>query len=79
MIRDALGSLDKVTRVVKVLGMVNVAPGFNQTPDVMNGFSELFFDVFGPEAGPHARSAIGVAELPADFPVEIEVILEVGD
>ena len=79
VIRDALGSLDKVTRVVKVLGMVNVAPGFNNTPQVMNGFSELFYDVFGPEVGPHARSAVGVAELPIDFPVEVEVILEVRD
>ena len=79
VIRDALGSLDRVTRVVKVLGMVNVAPGFNNTPQVMNGFSELFYDVFGPEIGAHARSAVGVAELPIDFPVEIEVILEVRD
>jgi enamine deaminase RidA (YjgF/YER057c/UK114 family) len=79
MIRDALGSLDRVVRVVKVLGMVNVAPGFNKTPDVVNGCSDLFLEVFGPEVGPHARSAVGVAELPIDFPVEIEVILEIRD
>jgi enamine deaminase RidA (YjgF/YER057c/UK114 family) len=79
MIREALGTLDRVVRVVKVLGMVNVAPGMNQTPRVVDGCSELFLEVFGPEVGPHARSAIGVAELPADFPVEIEVILEVTD
>lgn len=79
MIRDALGSLDKVVRVVKVLGMVNAAPGFNKTPEVVNGCSDLFLEVFGPEVGPHARSAVGVAELPLDFPVEIEVILEVRD
>ena len=79
VIRDALGSLDRVARVVKVLGMVNVAPGMNQTPRVMDGFSDLFVEVFGPEVGPHARSAVGVAELPLDFPVEIEVIVEVRD
>jgi enamine deaminase RidA (YjgF/YER057c/UK114 family) len=79
MMREALGSLDRVSRVVKVLGMVNVAPGFNKTPDVVNGCSDLFLDVFGPEIGPHARSAVGVAELPLDFPVEIEVILEIRD
>jgi enamine deaminase RidA (YjgF/YER057c/UK114 family) len=79
MIREALGTLDRVTRVVKVLGMVNVAPGMNQTPRVVDGCSELFLEVFGPEIGPHARSAVGVAELPVDFPVEIEVILEVRE
>ena len=79
IIRRELGTLDRVTRVVKVLGMVNVAPGFNKTPEVMNGFSELFYEVFGPEVGPHARSAVGVAELPIDFPVEVEVILEIRD
>jgi len=78
-IRDALGTLDRVVRVVKVLGMVNVAPGMNQTPRVVDGCSDLFLDVFGPEIGPHARSAVGVAELPLDFPVEIEVILEIRD
>ena len=78
-IRDALGSLDRVTRVVKVLGMVNCAPGMNQTSKVVDGCSELFLEVFGPEIGRHARSAVGMAELPLDFPVEIEVILEVGD
>ncbi len=78
-IRDALGSLDKVSRVVKVLGMVNCAPGMNQTSRVVDGCSELFVDVFGPEIGRHARSAVGVYELPLDFPVEVEVIVEVSD
>ena len=75
-VRDALGSLDRVTRVVKVLGMVNCAPGMNQTSKVVDGCSELLVEVFGPEIGRHARSAVGVFELPLDFPVEIEVILE---
>ena len=79
VIRNALGSLDRVTKVVKVLGMVNVAPGMNQTPRVMDGFSDVFVEVFGLEVGRHARSAVGVAELPLDFPVEIEVICEVRD
>jgi len=78
-IRDALGSLDRVARVVKVLGMVNCAPGMNQTSRVVDGCSELFIEVFGTEVGRHARSAVGVSELPLDFPVEIEVILEVRD
>ena len=77
-IRRELGSLDRVRRVVKVLGMVNCAPGFNRTPEVINGFSDLFVDVFG-EAGRGARSAVGMAELPFDIAVEIEVILEVDD
>ncbi|MFO1539943.1 MAG: RidA family protein [Chloroflexota bacterium] len=79
VMRAALGSLDRVTRVVKVLGMVNVAPGVTAMPKVMDGFSELCLEVFGPEVGPHARSAVGVAELPLDYPVEIEVIVEVRD
>ena len=77
-IREALGSLDRVARVVKVFGMVNCAPGFNQTPAVINGCSQLFHDVFG-EAGVHTRSAVGMAELPADIAVEIECIVEVDD
>jgi len=74
--RALLGSLDKVKRVVKVLGMVNSAEGFGEQPKVMNGFSDLMVEVFG-EAGRHARSAVGMAELPAGIPVEIEMILEV--
>ena len=77
VVRHELGSLDHVTRVVKVLGMVNAAPGFNRTPHVIDGCSELFLEVFG-DAGRHARSAVGVAELPFDIAVEIEAIFEVS-
>ena len=72
-----LGSLDKVKRVVKVLGMVNSAEGFGDQPKVINGFSDLMVEVFG-ENGRHARSAVGMAELPSGIPVEIEMILEVA-
>jgi enamine deaminase RidA (YjgF/YER057c/UK114 family) len=69
---DALGSLDRVERVLKVFGMVNVAPGFDQTPAVIDGCSELLVDVFG-DAGRHTRSAVGLAELPYGIAVEIEL------
>lgn len=75
--RAALGSLDKVKRVVKVLGMVNSAQGFVDQPKVINGFSDLMVEVFGEAIGKHARSAVGMAELPFGIPVEIEMILEV--
>jgi enamine deaminase RidA (YjgF/YER057c/UK114 family) len=75
-LRGEIGSLDRVARIVKVLGMVNAGPGFNETPLVVDGFSDLMVEVFGPEMGRHARSAVGVAELPRDFPVEIEMIVE---
>jgi enamine deaminase RidA (YjgF/YER057c/UK114 family) len=68
-----LGDLDRIERFVKVFGMVNVAPGFNRTPQVVDGCSDLLVEVFG-EAGRHTRSAIGMAELPFDIPVEIELI-----
>jgi len=74
--RASLGSLDRVRRVVKVLGMVNSAEGFGDQPKVINGFSDLMVEVFG-DAGKHARSAVGMAELPMGIPVEIEMILEV--
>ena len=74
--RSVLGSLDQVRRVVKVLGMVNSAEGFGEQPRVINGFSDLMVEVFG-EDGRHARSAVGMAELPMGIPVEIEMILEV--
>ena len=74
--RHLLGSLDRVRRVVKVLGMVNSAEGFGDQPKVINGFSDLMVEVFG-EGGRHARSAVGMAELPMSIPVEIEMILEV--
>ncbi len=75
--RSSLGSLDKVKRVVKVLGMVNSAEGFQEQPKVINGFSDLMVEVFGEAIGKHARSAVGMAELPMGIPVEIEMILEV--
>ena len=78
VLRAELGSLDRVARVVKTLGMVNCAPGFNRTPAVIDGCSELLIDVFG-EAGRGARSAVGMAELPFDIAVEIELVVEVTD
>ena len=75
-LRAELGSLDAVSQVVKLLGMVNCAPGFNNTPGVIDGCSELFIEVFG-EAGRSARSAVGMAELPFDLAVEIEAIVHV--
>ncbi len=71
-LQRALGDLDRVTGWLRVFGMVNAAPGFTRTPAVINGFSDLILDLWGPDAGPHARSAIGVAELPFNIPVEIE-------
>jgi enamine deaminase RidA (YjgF/YER057c/UK114 family) len=75
--RAALGSLNKVKRVVKVLGLVNSAPGFTDQPKVINGFSDLMVEVFGEDIGKHARSAVGTSELPFNIPVEIEMILEI--
>ena len=71
-LQRALGDLDRVTAWLRVFGMVNVARGFTATPPVINGFSDLILLLWGPEAGQHARSAIGVAELPFGIPVEIE-------
>src|ERR1700758_518629 len=76
-VRAALGSLDHVKRVVKVLGMVNSAEGFGDQPKVINGFSDLMVEVFGEAIGKHARSAVGMAGLPFNIPVEIEMIVEV--
>jgi enamine deaminase RidA (YjgF/YER057c/UK114 family) len=75
--RAHLGSLDRVKRVVKVLGMVNSAEGFGDQPKVINGFSDLMVEVFGESIGKHARSAVGMAALPMNIPVEIEMVLEV--
>ena len=77
-IKAELGDLERVARWIKVLGMVNSAPGFTQQPAVMNGFSDLIVAVYGEERGRHARSAVGMAELPFDMPVEIEAIVEIG-
>jgi enamine deaminase RidA (YjgF/YER057c/UK114 family) len=76
-VRASLGTLDRVKRVVKVLGMVASAEGFGDQPKVINGFSDLMVDVFGEAIGKHARSAVGLAELPMGIPVEIEMVLEV--
>lgn len=69
---QAVGSLDRVEAWLKVFGMVNVAPGFNAIPPVINGCSDLILEVFGPQVGAHTRSAVGMAELPFGVPVEIE-------
>jgi enamine deaminase RidA (YjgF/YER057c/UK114 family) len=76
-VRAHLGSLDKVKRIVKVLGMVRSAEGFGDQPKVINGFSDLMVEVFGEAIGKHARSAVGMAELPVGIPVEIEMTVEV--
>ncbi|WP_166828376.1 RidA family protein [Thalassoroseus pseudoceratinae] len=74
-LKSQLGSLDKIARIVKVLGMVNAAPEFQNHPQVINGFSELMVEVFG-EAGRAARSAVGMGSLPSNISVEIEAIFE---
>lgn len=74
--KAALGDLNRVKRVVKVLGMVNAVPEFGEQPQVINGFSDLMVEVFG-ENGRHARSAVGMGSLPGNNPVEVEVIFEV--
>ena len=78
-VRDCLGSLDRVKRVIKILGMVNCVADFEQHPAVINGCSELFREVFGPGAGVGARSAVGMNSLPLDMMVEIEAIFELHD
>ena len=77
-VNSVIGSLDRVTRVVKVVGFVASSPGFIGQPQVVNGASELLLEVFG-DIGRHARSAVGVAGLPLNAPVEIEMVLEVAD
>ncbi len=76
-VRARLGSLDKVVRLVKVLGMVNCTPDFTKQPQVINGFSELMVQVFGEQNGKGARSAVGMGSLPSNIPVEVEAIFEV--
>ena len=77
-LRRELGELDRVTGWLKVLGLVNCAPGFSATPGVINGFSDLVLELWGAEAGRHARSAIGASELPFDIPVEVEAVVTVS-
>lgn len=77
VIRAALGSLDRVDQVVKTLGMVNATPDFGAHPKVIDGFADLFAEVFGPERGVGARSAVGMASLPSQIAVEVETIVRV--
>ncbi len=72
-----IGDLDRVVRVVRLFGMVNVAPGFDRMPEVIDGASDLFYELFGPTAGQHARSAVGMAELPHGICVEINGEFEI--
>jgi enamine deaminase RidA (YjgF/YER057c/UK114 family) len=77
-LKRALGDLDRITAWLRVFGMVNSAPGFNRQPAVINGFSDLILELYGPAVGAHARSAVGMAELPFDIPVEIEGEVEIA-
>jgi len=77
-VKAEIGDLDKITRIVKVLGMVNSAPGFEEQPAVINGASDLLIEILG-DRGRHARSAVGMAELPFGISVEIEMVVEVSD
>ena len=77
VLKAELGDLDRVKRIVKVLGMVNSADGFSDQPKVVNGFSDLMVEVFGEAIGKHARSAVGMAGLPGNAPIEVEMIVEV--
>src|SRR5689334_18448838 len=76
-LQRALGDLDRVAAWLRIFGMVNAAPGFTQEPAVINGCSDLILEVFGPDVGAHARSAVGLAELPFRLPVEIEAEVEI--
>ncbi len=78
-VQHHVGDLDKVKRVVKILGMINAHPDFERHNVVLNGASDLFFEVFGPDVGCHARSAVGVSGLVARQPVEIEGIFEIAE
>jgi enamine deaminase RidA (YjgF/YER057c/UK114 family) len=75
-LQSELGDLDRIERIIKVFGMVNCAPGFNQTPAVIDGCSDLFVELFG-EAGRHTRAAVGMGELPFDIAVEIELVARI--
>jgi enamine deaminase RidA (YjgF/YER057c/UK114 family) len=79
VMHETLGSLSKVRRIVKVLGMVNATPDFTEHPKVINGCSDLMIEVFGEAIGSHARSAVGMASLPGQITVEIEAVVAVSD
>jgi enamine deaminase RidA (YjgF/YER057c/UK114 family) len=70
-LKQELGDLDRIKRLVRLMGMVNVAPGFDRMPEVIDGASDLFYELLGPQNGRHARTAVGLAELPHGIPVEI--------
>src|SRR5205814_1447080 len=76
-LKRELGDLDRVTAWLRVFGMVHSSPGFQRQPQVINGFSDLILELYGPERGRHARSAVGMAELPFGIPVEIEAEVEI--
>ena len=78
-VKQHLGNLQKINRIVKLNGMVNSAPGFQRQFAVIDGASNLFYELFGPECGQHARSAVGMFELPREFCMEIEGIFEIED
>ncbi|MEO7478034.1 MAG: RidA family protein [Lysobacteraceae bacterium] len=78
-LKRVLGDLDRIAAWTRVFGMVNSAPGFNRQPAVINGFSDLILEVFGKDIGAHSRSAVGMAELPFNIPVEIEGEVELFD
>ena len=77
-LKDTLGDLDRIKRVIKVVGFVNSTPDFLDHPKIVNGVSDLFVEVFG-DKGKHARSAVGMVQLPGGIPVEVEVIVEIED
>ena len=76
-LQRALGDLDRITAWLRVFGMVNAVPGFSRQPNVINGFSDLILEVFGPDVGAHSRSAVGMADLPFQIPVEVEAEVEI--
>ncbi|KGM32387.1 RidA family protein [Inquilinus limosus] len=76
VMQEALGDLNRITGIVKLLGMVNAVPEFEHHPAVINGCSDLFVELFGPEIGRHARSAVGMGSLPGQITVEIEAVVE---
>jgi enamine deaminase RidA (YjgF/YER057c/UK114 family) len=78
-LKAEIGDLNKVKRIVKVLGMVNAAPDFTQHPQVINGCSDLMVELFGEKIGKHARAAVGMGSLPSNIAVEIEMVVEVGE
>ncbi len=78
-LRRELGDLNRVSAWLRAFGMVNSAPGFNRQPEVINGFTDLIHEIWGPDRGAHSRSAVGMAELPFRIPVEIEAEVEIED